>query len=131
MEDDNGGAIWVTRGECFCSSDMMTYSDRRMKEDIDHDLACYRDFFRALRPCRFLLKANPAEGYHTGFVAQEVEEAMDAARLSPMDFSGLGRVRLPDKTEGYALRYGAFVALNTYMIQELERRVAALEGRTQ
>ena len=114
----------------------MTYSDRRMKEDIDHDLECYQAFFRALRPCRFLLKSNPAEGYHTGFIAQEVEAAMDAARLSPMDFTGLGRVRLPDGTEGYALRYGSFVALNTYMlqvhddmIQKLERRVAELERR--
>ena len=125
---DGSGAIWVTNGNCFSSTDMMTYSDRRMKADIDYDLECYKKFFRALRPCRFLLLANPMEGYHTGFVAQEVESAMDAANLSPMDFAGLGRVRLPDGTNGYALRYGAFAALNTYMIQDLERRVAALEG---
>lgn len=128
---DGSGAIWVTGGNCFSSTDMMTYSDRRMKEDVDYDLACYKKFFRALRPCRFLLLANPMEGYHTGFVAQEVEAAMDEANLNPMDFAGLGRVRLHDGTYGYALRYGAFTALNTYMIQDLERRVAALEGSLQ
>lgn len=134
MEDADGGAIWVTGGTCCCSQDMMTYSDRRLKEDIDHDLSCYKAFVRALRPCRFLMAANPAEGYHTGFVAQEVETALDAANLSMMDFAGLGGLRLPDKTRGYALRHSEFIALNTYMIQELdraaqelERRVAALE----
>ena len=70
MEDSYGGAIWVTGGNCFSSEDMMTWSDRRMKADIDYDLECYQKFFRALRPCRFLKTANPADGYHTGFIAQ-------------------------------------------------------------
>ena len=62
---------------------------------------------------------------------QEVEEAMDAARLSPMDFAGLARVRLPDGSEGYALGYGGFSALNTYMIQYLDKRVSRLEERNE
>ena len=129
MEDDSGGAIWVTGGNCFSSQDMMTYSDRRLKEDIGHDLECYKAFFRALKPCRFLMKQNPAEGYHTGFVAQEVEEAMDAAGLSPMDFAGLGRVRLPGGTEGYALRYSEFIAVIASMVQDLDKRLLAWEEK--
>ena len=136
MQDIYNGAIWVTGGNCFSSSDMQTYSDRRLKADIDYDLACYRTFFRALRPCRFLMLSNPSRGYHTGFIAQDVQAAMEAANLSQMDFAGLGDARMPDGTPGLTLSYGSFAALNTYMIQyldritqDLDRRAAALEER--
>lgn len=129
MEDDSGGAIWVTGGNCFSSSDMQTYSDRRLKADIDYDLECYKAFFRALKPCRFLMLSNPSGGYHTGFIAQDVQEAMEAANLSQMDFAGLADAKLPGGSWGLSLSYGSFSALNTYMIQDLDRRIAALERR--
>lgn len=138
MQDIYGGAIWVTGGNCFSSSDMQTYSDRRLKGDIDYDLECYKTFFRALKPCRFLMLSNPGRGYHTGFVAQDVQAAMEAANLSQMDFAGLADAKMPDGTPGLTLSYGSFAALNTYMTQcldritqDLERRVAALERRTE
>ena len=131
MQDGNGGAIWVTNGNCFSSVPMQDYSDRRLKGDIDYDLECYKTFFRALKPCRFLMLSNPGRGYHTGFVAQDVQAAMEAANLSQMDFAGLADTKMPDGTPGLTLSYGSFAALNTYMIQDLERRVAALERRTE
>ena len=130
MQDAGGGAIWVTDGYCFSSEDMQTYSDRRLKEDIDYDLECYKAFFRALRPCRFLMKNNPGKGYHTGFVAQDVQAAMEAARLSPMDFAGLADAGKVDGENVLSLSYGSFPALNTMMIQDLERRVSELERRS-
>lgn len=129
MKDSYGAAIWVTGGNCFSSSDMQTYSDRRLKTDIDYDLECYKAFFRALKPCRFLMLGNPARGYHTGFIAQDVQAAMEAANLSQMDFAGLADAKLPDGSWGLSLSYGSFAALNAYMIQDLEKRVEKLERR--
>lgn len=131
MQDSQGGAIWVTDGYCFSSEDMQTYSDRRLKTDIDYDLECYKAFFRALKPCRFLMRNNPGKGYHTGFVAQDVQAAMEAARLSPMDFAGLADAGKADGEKVLSLSYGSFAALNTMMIQDLERRVSELERRLQ
>ena len=139
MQDSQGGAIWVTGGNCFSSEDMQTYSDRRLKEDIDYDLECYKTFFRALKPCRFLMRNNPSSGYHTGFIAQDVQEAMEAAHLSPMDFAGLAEAGKVDNETVLSLSYGSFAALNTLMvldhdhaiqnlfeqIKELERRISA------
>ena len=129
MEDSYGGAIWVTGGNCFSSDDMQTYSDRRLKTDIDYDLECYKAFFRALKPCRFLMLQNPSMGYHTGFIAQDVQAAMEEANLSPMDFAGLADARTKSGENVLSLSYGSFAALNTLMIQDLERRIDNLERR--
>ena len=121
MTEFRGASIFVADGGCYASSDFIIPSDRRLKEDIDYDIDCYKAFFRALRPCRFLMSANPAEGYHTGFIAQEVDEAMRAANLSQMDFAGLASFRQEGGGERMALRYSEFIALNTLMIHPCRR----------
>jgi len=128
MQDRMGGAIYVSGGDCASTSEMMVVSDRRAKEDIRYDLERYRAFFRALRPCRFRMKGKSG-GFHTGFIAQEVEDALKTAGLGPEDFTGLVKLRREDGDDRYYLRYGAFPALNTYILQDLEKRVSALEGK--
>ena len=78
-----------------------------------------------------------------GFIAQDIEESLAANGLTSLDFAGF--IKCPEYSEvtrsgvplegaeivdyRYALRYGEFVALNTYMIQQLYKRVEALEGK--
>ena len=86
----------------------------------------YEDFFRALKPCSFRMRDGRSGRLHTGYIAQEVEEALGEAGLTNGDFAGLVINPETDAFE-YGLRYADFSALHTYMIQRLEERVRALE----
>ena len=77
--------------------------------------------------------------FHVGFIAQDIEEALEAAGLTSMDFAGFIKSPIherelangeedessPITDYGYALRY----ALNTHMIQKLMQRIDELEKR--
>lgn len=156
----NGGAklaygaddyyLGVSRSNIFASEDIYIESDRRVKEDIRYDLDTYEDFYRKLKPCSFLRKRRTSGRRHTGFIAQEVEEALRMGGKTTMDLAALGydpdARRYEDneqtpETAGqgcYKIRYTELIALNTAMIQklmtrvdELEQEIAALKGGTQ
>lgn len=156
----NGGAklaygaddyyLGVSRSNIFASEDIYIESDRRVKEDIRYDLDTYEDFYRKLKPCSFLRKRRTSGRRHTGFIAQEVEEALRMGGKTTMDLAALGydpdARRYEDneqtpETAGqgcYKIRYTELIALNTAMLQklmtrvdELEQEIAALKGGTQ
>lgn len=156
----NGGAklaygaddyyLGVSRSNIFASEDIYIESDRRVKEDIRYDLDTYEDFYRKLKPCSFLRKRRTSGRRHTGFIAQEVEEALRMGGKTTMDLAALGydpdARRYEDneqtpETAGqgcYKIRYTELIALNTAMIQklmtrvdELEKMIEALKGGTQ
>ena len=133
----------------FADTGEINTSDRRKKNSIDYDMEGYERFFSLLRPTRYRMNNGRSGRFHVGFIAQDVEEALEAAGLTSMDFAGfikspIHERELPNGEEdesspitdyGYALRYQEFAALNTHMIQkmmqridELEKRVAELEG---
>lgn len=145
----NGGAklaygsdeqyLGVARNNVYASQDISIDSDRRIKEDIRYDLDEYEDFFRALKPCSFLRKRRTSGRRHTGFVAQEIEEALKASNKTNMDFAALvydpyarryeSNEQTPKTVETgtYQVRYTEIIALNTAMIQKLMKRVDSLE----
>ncbi len=120
-----GASIWCSGG-CYATEELTVRSDRRAKKDIDYDMSRYEDFFRALKPCSFRMRDGRSGRLHTGYIAQEVEEALGEAGLTNGDFAGLVINPETDAFE-YGLRYADFSALHTYMIQRLEERVRALE----
>lgn len=124
----SGSSIYCISGSVHATSEIHVDSDRRVKEDIDYDMERYEAFFRALRPCVYHRKNECIRRLHTGFVAQDVEDALGAAGLVYEDFAALDRN--PQLDPEYSLAYGEFAALNTYMIQRLMQRVEALERRT-
>ena len=63
-------------------------SDRNEKENIEAIGDQYLDFFRGLKPVSYKLINGTSGRTHTGFIAQDVEEAMRAAGLTNMDFAG-------------------------------------------
>lgn len=145
----NGGAklaygaddfyIGVSRSNVFASETINIDSDRRVRDDIRYDLDDYEAFFRALKPCSYKLKRGTSGRRHTGFIAQELEQALldsgktsadlaaycydpDARRYESTD---MDPKTVP--TGCYKIRYSELIALNTAMIQKLMAEVDALK----
>ena len=124
----NSTSIYCVSGGPHATANIIVDSDRNVKHDIGYDMEKLEAFFQELRPCRYRLNKEFDGRLHTGFIAQDVEEALAKSGLAYDDFAGL--VRNPRLDPEYSLAYGEFAALNTYMIQMLIKRVEALERRT-
>lgn len=120
----NNSFPWST---AYLNTDPVVVSDRKEKNSINYDLEKYRNFFRGLRPCSFRYNTQEKERTQIGFVVQDVEEDMEENELLYDDFAGIVIEREKDK-EYRGLRVNHITALNTWMIQELLRRVETLEG---
>lgn len=108
-------------------------SDRNLKNSIEPLSDRYERFFDLLKPARFKFNDGTSGRYHTGFIAQEVEEAIEKSGLSTDEAALFVRFSNEDPATGsiettYGLRYSEFVAINTLEIQKLKRRVAELEN---
>lgn len=115
--------------DIYVSASAITTSDRNLKHDIRYDLSAYDALFDALKPCSFQYDNGRSGRTHLGLISQDVEEALEAAGLTSLDFAGF--VKSPDEeAEGgyiYSLRYEEFVALCVREIQRLDQRVRELE----
>lgn len=121
--DDNSFYVSATR--VHSDTEIDVDSDARLKNTVEYDLAGqYSGFYRRLRPCRFKYNNGTSDRFHTGFIAQEVEQAIADSGLDNRDLAAL--VRGEDGM--YAIRYAELIALNTTMIQRLMERVDALEA---
>ena len=147
----NGGAklaygaddfyIGVSRSNVFASETINIDSDRRVKDDIRYDLDDYEAFFRALKPCSYKLKRGTIGRRHTGFIAQELEQALlDSGKTSAdlaaycydPDARRYESTDMDPKTAPtgcYKIRYSELIALNTAMIQKLMAEVDTLKTR--
>jgi len=103
-------------------------SDIRIKHAVENLDSRYETFFDNLIPRRFIYDSDTAGLYRTGFVAQEVHGALEAAGLSLSDFGELTLENPGEWSERYYLEKRGMVALNTWEIQKLKERVAALEA---
>ena len=104
-------------------------SDARIKRDIEPLSKEYEAFFDNLTPRRFRYKDGTSGRYHTGFVAQEVVSALDSAGLTTKQFAGAVLWCPGTEDECWHLRKDEFVALNTWEIQKLKKRIAELEAK--
>lgn len=150
----NNGTI--IRGS-FCklgsASGATITSDKNLKRDIFDMSKKYENFFMGLKPVSYKYCTNNHKRDHVGFVAQDVESAMNNAGLNSEQFAGLcidevenyevlteddDMKYLANKgiSKIYSLRYEEFIALNTHMIQNnilniknLEQRISKLEKK--
>ena len=128
-------SIYVCSNDIDASISPANWSDERLKQDISFDIAeRYGDFFRALRPARYRMNNNRSGRFHTGFIAQQMRDALAAGGLTRQDFAALVQQDYnPQAEDGgggrYSIRYGELAALNTAMIQALLARVDALEHK--
>lgn len=117
-------SIHVTTAGCYSTSAMQVYSDRRLKKDIDYRMERYGSLFDRLRPCWYRLKKEKGGRIRMGLVAQDVLEAAKAGGIGEDELALVGK-----NGDYYALAYGELIALCVWKIQQLEGRVARLEGR--
>lgn len=108
--------------------DVIQTSDREKKNAISYDMARYAELFDRLKPVHYKLNAGTSGRVHVGMIAQDVEEAMQAAGLDGQSFAGLCKAQNEDGGYDYYLRYGEFIAICIDQIQKLKNRVAELEG---
>ena len=102
-------------------------SDRNAKNGITDITERYSGMFDALKPRLYKYNDGTSGRLHTGFVAQEVEEAAIGAGISREEFAALCITDEGKEGESWGLRYEEFIALNTYEIQKLKKRLSELE----
>lgn len=108
-------------------------SDRYLKNSIEQLSGAYEEMFDQLIPVRYKFNNGTSDRYHTGFIAQDVENAILNAGLTTGDAALFVKFTTRnDKTKtdsiSYGLRYDEFISLNTWQIQKLKARVAELEA---
>lgn len=123
-------------GSWYLSTSTLITSDINFKHSIEKQSDNYSILFDNLNPIRYKYNNNTSNRYHTGFIAQEVEEAILSAKLTTQDFAGFVRDYETEidletgeevQVERCYLRYEEFIALNTNEIQKLKKRVTELE----
>lgn len=127
-----------TGGGIYFNATPTITSDETLK-DIEQMDDRYVDFFNNLNPVAYKFKVGHRT--HIGFGAQTVEKALLSSGLTTNDFAGIvidkdidmgeeWGLSPDDNThfeELYSLRYEEFIALNTMMIQKLQKRIEDLE----
>lgn len=139
----SGGAVYLGS-----SGSTAITSDRNLKKDIYDLNDKYVTFFNNLRPITYKYSESGHRD-HIGFIAQEVEEALEKAELTSEEFAGLvidkditlnpdhdsslsdeeNKVNEIRYDKLYSLRYEEFIALNTHMIQKQQKRIDELEDK--
>jgi hypothetical protein len=88
----------------------------------------YEIFFDNLIPRIYKYNSDQSGRYHSGYVAQEVDDAIKVAGLSKEDFAAIRIENSGASNEKWGLIYHEFISLNTWQIQKLKQRVAELES---
>ena len=99
-------------------------SDRNLKEEIEPLEGKHVEFFKNLKPVSYKFKDGTSGRRHTGFIAQEVEEAIEEAGMTDKDMAAV----VKDESQ-YYLRYEEIIAVQTKVIQDLMARVEKLEAK--
>lgn len=105
-----------------------TTSDKKIKKNIEDLDERYSALFDLLKPVRYKYKKGTSDRYHTGMIAQDVEQSMSDAGLTDKEFAAMTKERNPETGNyDYALRYEEFIALCIDQIQRLKTKTQALE----
>ena len=122
----DGGLVWA---DIYAASGTINTSDREKKEAIVYGLYKLDGLLDKLEPCTFRFRDGTSGRSHAGFIAQDVEEALEELGLTTADFAGLVKSPREDGGYDYFLRYNEFIPINTWEIKKLKARVAELEAR--
>lgn len=130
---DLGASGWLW-GDIYATNSTINTSDRNRKTDISYDMSRYEAIFDALKPANFKMIDGTSGRTHTGFISQDIEDALAPCGLTSIDFATFIKSPKVDEDgkviEGeyvYGLRYDELIALMVTQIQSLKKRVADLE----
>jgi hypothetical protein len=111
----------------YCSTNELNGSDRNIKNSIEALPEKYVRMFELVEPKRYKLNSGTSGRYHTGFIAQEVENAMRACGIESKEFAGWAAAKRKDGSETYFLRYSEFIPVLWAKVREQEERLKRLE----
>lgn len=111
----------------YCSTNELNGSDRNIKNSIEALPEKYVRMFELVEPKRYKLNSGTSGRYHTGFIAQEVEAAMQKCGITSQEFAGWAAAKRKDGSETYFLRYSEFIPVLWAKVREQEERLKRLE----
>ena len=123
----NLGAPNFVWSAIYCSTDALNGSDRNIKNSIEALPEKYVHMFELVEPKRYKLNSGTSGRYHTGFIAQEVEAAMQKCGITSQEFAGWAAAKRKDGSETYFLRYSEFIPVLWAKVREQEERLKRLE----
>ena len=123
----NLGAPNFVWSAIYCSTNELNGSDRNIKNSIEALPEKYMRMFELVEPKRYKLNNGTSGRYHTGFIAQEVEAAMQKCGVDSQEFAGWARAKRKDGSETYFLRYSEFIPILWAKVREQEERLKRLE----
>lgn len=116
--------VWST---IYCSTNELNGSDRNIKNSIEALPEKYVRMFELVEPKRYKLNKGTSGRFHTGFIAQEVEAAMQKCGITSQEFAGWAAAKRKDGSETYFLRYSEFIPVLWAKVREQEERLKRLE----
>lgn len=119
---NGGGKLW---GTWYLGNSTAITSDVNKKNTIEDLSEKYSVLFDNLRPIRYKYNDGTSDRYHTGFIAQEVEQALTISEVDSSEFAGFVRT----KDDECFLRYEEFIALAVKEIQSLKKHTTELERK--
>lgn len=123
----NLGAPNFVWSAIYCSTNELNGSDRNIKNSIEALPEKYVRMFELVEPKRYKLNSGTSGRYHTGFIAQEVEAAMQKCGITSQEFAGWAAAKRKDGSETYFLRYSEFIPVLWAKVREQEERLKRLE----
>lgn len=111
----------------YCSTNELNGSDRNIKNSIEALPEKYVRMFELVEPKRYKLNSGTSGRFHTGFIAQEVEAAMQKCGITSQEFAGWAAAKREDGSETYFLRYSEFIPVLWAKVREQEERLKRLE----
>lgn len=146
------GSNTIRWKEIWCNqSGINSTSDRNLKNTIRYmkEQDNIDNFFLSLAPCTYKFNDGESGRTHFGFISQDVEQALFDNHMTAYDFAGFCKdektetylnedneectravlTESGEKEYSYSLRYGEFIALNTYMLQKAFSRITELENK--
>lgn len=123
----NLGAPNFVWSAIYCSTNELNGSDRNIKNSIEALPEKYVRMLELVEPKRYKLNSGTSGRFHTGFIAQEVEDAMRACGIESKEFAGWAAAKREDGSETYFLRYSEFIPVLWAKVREQEERLKRLE----
>ena len=123
----NLGAPNFVWSAIYCSTNELNGSDRNIKNSIEALPEKYVRMLELVEPKRYKLNSGTSGRFHTGFIAQEVEDAMRACGIESKEFAGWAAAKREDGNETYFLRYSEFIPILWAKVREQEERLKRLE----
>ena len=114
-------------GTTITKNGTISASDRNVKNGIDLFSDKYDVFFDNLIPRIYKYNHDTGNQVHSGYVAQEVDNALKVAGLAREHFAALCVECEGTSKEKWGLMYDEFISLNTWQIQKLKARIEIIE----